>query len=290
MSKPLVSVLVTSYNRENYIAKSIESVLGSTYENFEVIVVDDCSADKTYDIILEFVKKDKRVRGYQNDRNLGQFHNRNYIATLASGEYLKYLDSDDCIYPYGIEIMMYHAMRYPDAGLLISSPELHDTAPFPIELSPQEMYTRFYLAGRFPSVGPSAMLIKTSSFNSVDGFSIPSFVGSDTEFILKLAAKFPVIETEPGVIWYRVHEGQEMTKGIKSHEYIIHEYPVYSKLLLAPGCPLAGAANVMAIKKLRKQNARFILRYLLRTDFRVVHLLYRQLNPTLSELFSAFFK
>jgi glycosyltransferase involved in cell wall biosynthesis len=290
MNKPLVSVLITSYNRENYIADCLRSVLGSSYENFEVIVVDDCSTDRTYEIIQEFEKKDNRVKGYRNNRNLGQFQNRNYIASLANGEFLKYLDSDDVIYHYGIEMMVYHAMRYPDAALFISSAELHDDIPFPFELSPIEIYTRFYLSGGFPSVGPSAILIKTSAFHSVGGFTVPSFVGSDTEFILKLASKFSVVKTEPGVIWYRQHDEQEMVRGIKSNEYEIHDYQVFSKILLASDCPLKGEANTMALKRLRKRNARFIFRSLIKTDFKLAFFIYRQLRPSLSELFSVFFK
>ena len=59
--KPLVSVLITAYNRQDYIADSITSVLNSTYDNLEVIIVDDCSTDKTFDIICEFANKDSRV-------------------------------------------------------------------------------------------------------------------------------------------------------------------------------------------------------------------------------------
>ena len=79
-SLPLVSVLMTSYNREKYITEAMESVLNSTYANFELIIVDDGSTDKTVAIANEYEKKDKRVKVHTNEKNLGQFQNRNKAA------------------------------------------------------------------------------------------------------------------------------------------------------------------------------------------------------------------
>jgi glycosyltransferase involved in cell wall biosynthesis len=71
VSTPLVSVLMTSYNREKYIGEAIESVLESTYNNFELIIVDDCSTDNTVKIAKSFAEKDARVKVFCNDKNPG---------------------------------------------------------------------------------------------------------------------------------------------------------------------------------------------------------------------------
>ena len=92
---PLVSVLMTSYNREKYIGLAIESVLNSTYQNWELIICDDCSSDGTVEIAKSFAKKDARIRVYINERNLGDYPNRNRAAQYAVGTYLKYVDADD---------------------------------------------------------------------------------------------------------------------------------------------------------------------------------------------------
>src|SRR5580700_5016235 len=91
--QPKVSVVVTAYNREKYIAHAIESVLAQTFTDFELIVVDDCSRDNTAAIARSY-ESDPRVRVYVNERNLGQFPNRNRAATYARGEFLKPHDSD----------------------------------------------------------------------------------------------------------------------------------------------------------------------------------------------------
>ena len=105
-SLPLVSVLMTAYNREIYIAQAIESVLQSTYTNFELIIVDDGSTDSTLSIAKKYAEADERVYVYQNETNLGDYNNRNRAASLAKGMLYKYLDSDDVIYPCSIEIII----------------------------------------------------------------------------------------------------------------------------------------------------------------------------------------
>lgn len=96
MSKcPIVSVILTSYNKENYIVKSIESVLHQTYKDLELIIVDDGSTDKSQAIIKEYLKVDERVKADFFDENQGipSAHNRG--IDLASGKYIAMIDCDD---------------------------------------------------------------------------------------------------------------------------------------------------------------------------------------------------
>ena len=83
---PLVSVLMTAYNREKYIAEAIESVLASTYTFFELIIVDDCSTDNTVLIAKSYQERDPRIKLFVNKQNLGDYPNRNVAASFASGE------------------------------------------------------------------------------------------------------------------------------------------------------------------------------------------------------------
>src|SRR5258706_13206257 len=105
-TSPLVSVLMTAFNREKYIADAIESVLASSYENFELIIVDDASSDNTVAIASQFAEKDKRIRIYVNEKNVGDYPNRNKAAGYAQGKYINYVDADDKLYYYGLEVMV----------------------------------------------------------------------------------------------------------------------------------------------------------------------------------------
>ncbi|MEJ0081053.1 MAG: glycosyltransferase family A protein [Puia sp.] len=95
---------MTCYNREKYIGEAIESVLASSYSNLELIIVDDHSSDDTVNIGRAYAEKDNRVNVYLNEKNLGDYPNRNKAASYARGEFLKYVDSDDYIYPWGLGI------------------------------------------------------------------------------------------------------------------------------------------------------------------------------------------
>ena len=81
MNRPAVSVLMTAYNRENYIAESIDSVLAQRFGDFELIITDNQSTDGTVEIARRYERLDPRVRVVVNERNLGQFGNRNRAAS-----------------------------------------------------------------------------------------------------------------------------------------------------------------------------------------------------------------
>src|ERR1700744_4924958 len=143
-SSPLVSVLMTAYNRENYIAAAIESVLASTHTNLELIVVDDISKDRTVEVVRELAAKDSRIRIFVNDRNLGDYVNRNQAASYARGKYLKYVDCDDYIYPWGLQLLVEMMEQHPECGWGLCSLLQTARAPYPFALTPKEAYTYHY--------------------------------------------------------------------------------------------------------------------------------------------------
>lgn len=93
MSRPLVSVLIASYNHEKFIKDTIESVLNQTYNNMEIIIVDDCSDDNSVSIIENF--SDRRIKFFQNKINCGVVYTLNKLIELASGKYIAFIGSDD---------------------------------------------------------------------------------------------------------------------------------------------------------------------------------------------------
>ncbi|MDD5731926.1 MAG: glycosyltransferase family 2 protein [Patescibacteria group bacterium] len=92
---PKISVLMPAYNAEKYIGEAIESILNQTFTNFEFIIIDDCSTDKTWDIIQEYVKKNNKIRSFKNEKNLGIAGSRNKLLGLAGGKYIVWQDADD---------------------------------------------------------------------------------------------------------------------------------------------------------------------------------------------------
>ncbi len=100
--RPIVSILMTAYNREFFISMAIESVLNSTFKDFELIIVDDCSTDATVAIARKYEKLDSRIKLFVNEHNLGDYDNRNFAASVARGKYIKYVDSDDILYKFSL--------------------------------------------------------------------------------------------------------------------------------------------------------------------------------------------
>lgn len=99
----LVSVLVPTYNREAYIHDCIQSALSQSYPHIEVVVVDNCSTDRTLEICNDLAGRDSRVRVFQNSENIGPVRNWKKCAEYAQGEYIKVLFSDDMLLPTCIE-------------------------------------------------------------------------------------------------------------------------------------------------------------------------------------------
>lgn len=97
----LVSVIMPSWNTSNFIAESIQSVIDQTYENWELIIVDDCSTDNTDEVVAKFT--DKRIRYFKNEKNSGAALSRNRALREARGEWIAFLDSDDLWNPDKLE-------------------------------------------------------------------------------------------------------------------------------------------------------------------------------------------
>lgn len=97
--KPLVSVLMPNYNCEKYLDEAINSVLKQTYTNFELIIIDDASTDSSWRIIQKQAKRDKRIKAYKNDKNMGRAKTYNKALNLLSNntKYFFFIGSDDLI-------------------------------------------------------------------------------------------------------------------------------------------------------------------------------------------------
>ena len=102
---PKVSIIIPSYNVENYIAKGIESACAQSERNIEIVVIDDGSTDNTWNIIEDFAEKDSRIKAVHQE-NGGVSSARNHALDIAEGEYVIFLDSDDWLEPQTVECLL----------------------------------------------------------------------------------------------------------------------------------------------------------------------------------------
>lgn len=282
--KPLVSVLMTTYNREKYLAMAVESVLASTYQNLELIIVDDQSKDKSYEIALSYAEKDNRVKVFKNEKNLGDYPNRNKAASLASGKYLKYVDADDLIYPTGLEVMVSGMEKFPEAGYGLSTMPADKMRPYPFILTCEEAYKYHYFESLLFHRAPLSAIIKKDVFESVGGFSGKRYLG-DFEMWHMLSARYSVVLMAQGVIWYREHEEQEMQNNRTDFTIPFKYVKCAEEMLMKPECPLSATDKERALQKVRWNQARYILGIGKNHSLKTMQILKNESGMSYSEIF-----
>lgn len=116
--KPLVTVLMTAYNAEKFIKESIDSIIKQTYENLEIIVVDDGSTDNTLNIVKSLQKTDGRIKVFQMKENSGPSLASNFGIKKAKGKFIARMDADDISYPDRIEKQVKFLKENPEVILV----------------------------------------------------------------------------------------------------------------------------------------------------------------------------
>jgi glycosyltransferase involved in cell wall biosynthesis len=120
LDAPLVSVVTPVYNGAAFLRNCIESVLEQTYQNYEYIIVNNCSTDRTLDIALSYAQKDSRIRIHKNDTFIGVIENHNLAFSLISpaSKYCKVVSADDYVFPECLTRMVDFAEAHPSVGLV----------------------------------------------------------------------------------------------------------------------------------------------------------------------------
>lgn len=261
--RPLISVLVTVYNRAAYLADAISSILESTFNDYEIVVCDDASTDDSFAVAEQMSKRDSRIRLHRNPVNLGQFANRNYAASIARGSWIKFLDSDDLIYPYGLEAMYRFVCSDPQAMHAISSPYTQQLTPYPFSLTPEETYRLEFLGRGCLSAGPSASIIRRDAFETVGGYRDVGVI-SDIDLWYRMSARWNTVFMPPALVWWRQHEGQAFRDSAAELDYLRGEGRIKVDALMDAACPLSSDEQMQALTRFRQNYARRLWRMALK--------------------------
>jgi glycosyltransferase involved in cell wall biosynthesis len=182
MSQPLVSVVTPVYNGEKYIVECIESVLAQSYDNLEYVIVNNCSTDRTLEIVRSYENKDKRIRAITNSKFVGAIENHNIAFRRVSGNshYCKVVSADDWIYPECIEKMVTMAERNPEVGIVQAYAVNAMGVRWPGLPCDQTVFlgreiSRLFLSGKVFLAAPTSLLYRSSLIRSRD----PFFPGAD---------------------------------------------------------------------------------------------------------------
>jgi len=127
---PLVSVVIPAYNHEKYVREAIEAVINQDYENIELILIDDGSPDKTWDIVSSLKERcEKRFKRvvFEHQENRGTCHTFNRLFDLAQGEYVAISASDDKFLPKAITLLSAYLTQHSDVGLVVGKNLIMDS-------------------------------------------------------------------------------------------------------------------------------------------------------------------
>jgi glycosyltransferase involved in cell wall biosynthesis len=212
----LVSVVIACYNAENYIEETIHSVLKQSYQNFEIVIVDDGSSDNSLDIIKKISEKEHRIKYYSIDHSGRASVPRNYGVKKASGKLIAFLDADDLWTKDKLKYQLNVFNEHPDIGFVYSMcftfgevnffSEHYELLPLPFRAS--KNYSELRTKGN--SIPLSSVLIKKELFESVGGFDEDAEFKAveDYDLWLRVSEKSSFILIPRVHVYYRIHDTQ----------------------------------------------------------------------------------
>lgn len=227
-----VSVIIPAYNAGRYIRKALDSVLGQTYKDIEVIVVDDGSADDTRGIVLQHYPS---VR-YFHQQNGGVAAARNRALREARGELIAFLDADDVWLPTKVEKQVAYLVAHPDVGWLSTNQVYFDETGITGEdaRKRERLFTGDLVRNLFMCSGitPSTLMVRRSVLDDVGGFEEGLRIGEDDNLWMRMAMKHRADLLDENLVMYRQTPGSltqgsaSLFDGIKAHIELLHaKYP-----------------------------------------------------------------
>lgn len=262
-NSPLVTVAMVTYNSAKYLGMAIDSVLSSSYTNFELIISDDCSTDNTWDIIREY--KDQRIRASRNETNLREYPNRNKCIDLAKGEFIIFIDGDDYIYPHGLEHFVKLMLNNPECAMGLSRP--YDARYiYPIKLSPQESIKNHFLSTSTLNLALVRNIFITEVLKKEIKFPT-KFIAGDHYLRLQLATKYPCLLIYDGLVHWRLHENQASQQFNTQIHGILENWKIENDILNHKDVPLSKKELRLSKKRKYIRLRTEIIKQLMKVNF-----------------------
>jgi len=229
MNLPKISVLIPLYNAENFIAQSIESVLNQTFTDFELIIVDNCSTDRSVTIARHY-ESDKRVKIFQNDENIGAVRNWNQCMLYANGEYLKFLFADDYFKENALEEFIKPFESDPSISLVIGPREylldngslIRDPATFTGFKKGIEVINEMVLATLGHIGEPSFIMIRKKNLN-MGLFNTHMLWLGDIDYCIRICETGNVFGIKEYCVVFRRHQQQVTADVMRSGTFFKEE-------------------------------------------------------------------
>ena len=187
-NSPKISVLMPAYNADKYISEAIESILNQTFTDFEFIIVDDSSTDKTWEIIQEYAKKDDRIIALQNEVNSKICITLNNGIAIAKGKYIARMDADDWSYPDRLEKQFKFMEENPEIAISGGTMEICDEKMNVLNkriynLTDKEIRKKLF---RYSPFSHPLIIYKTKVAKKIHGYNGRFYVAQDYDFYFRM--------------------------------------------------------------------------------------------------------
>lgn len=215
MNSPKVSVVLPAYNSERFIGPAIESILAQTFADLELIVIDDCSKDNTWEVIQAYARRDPRIVALRNEKNLNLANSLNKGIAGARGKYIVRMDHDDISVPTRIEKQVAFLDANPDVGIVGSSMEIIDERGEAIGLRKYNLTDETIRKNIFlysPFCHP-ATAIRKDVLEKVGNYDHGANPAEDYELYFRIGMCAKFANLDEALLRYRVVKGTSMTTG-----------------------------------------------------------------------------
>lgn len=234
--EPLVSVIVPVYNHEKFIGETIKSVMSQTYKNWELLVVDDCSTDGSWEIIQEWTKKDSRIKAFRNNENKGLIPNWEFLIDNSKGNYIAFLEGDDYFCKDNLKKKIEIFEKYPDLGMVYCNFSIVNESGVDIMkdyYSKQKIKTfrnekikpeEYLLSSLAPFSTYSQIMITREVIKNI---GLPRsldqeakiFLPSDWDFNFRTSINNKIYFVDENLLQYRKHSSNNSSNTIKASEH-----------------------------------------------------------------------
>jgi glycosyltransferase involved in cell wall biosynthesis len=200
----LVSVIIPAYNAENFLSASIESIAHQTYDNLEIIIINDASTDDTSAVINQWASKDPRIKSYDNEVNLGIGATRTKGIELSTGRYVCWQDADDISLPSRVELQTKYLDEHANVGVVGGFMQFFDEKSDGqvrrYEETDDALRKTIF---RYNPVAQPASMVRRECYERVGLYDQRYTVSEDLEMLLRIGTAYEFANVQQVILRYR---------------------------------------------------------------------------------------
>lgn len=231
---PFFSIVIPLYNKQNFIANTVQSVLNQDFSDFELLIIDDCSTDKSKYIATQF--NDSRIKIISHQINKGLSATRNTGIKIAASKFIAFLDADDLWKPSFLSEISHLITKFPEASLYATNyEEIIDSNSIVLPSNGADNFENYCLIDNYfkhslqqPLYCPSSFCVKKEVFETVGYYNESITFGEDVDFNIRANLLCKIAYTKIPLSQYTTQSENQITQSNLSSK-IITDFDFYEK-------------------------------------------------------------